>query len=132
MKSQAKRTVKVAAAAALLAAMLGAPAWAGDDKSTTPPADETAAPPPANQTYELKDNADSPPVNYRSNEDERYNNPQQRDAEMYAEQYEQKRKEEQERQKRLLDNVNKLRPGGGRVNGSFGGTDDGFPSRSPY
>jgi hypothetical protein len=55
--------------------------------------------------YELQDSAtDTPPVNYRSNEDERYNNPTQHDAEMYAEQYERERLlKAQEDEQRLKD-----------------------------
>ena len=67
------------------------------------------------RVYELQDSGtDTPPVNFRSNEDERYNTATQRDAEMFAEEYERERllkeKEDEERLRNL----------------------DGFAAGSPY
>ncbi|HUD50607.1 hypothetical protein [Parvibaculum sp.] len=109
-------------AAGFALVLMGSAALAED-----PAAPSEATQPNGDKVYELKDEPDSPPVNYRSNEDPRYATPDQHDAEMYAEQYEQKRREEQVKQQKLLDSVNKVAPGDQR-----GTTDDGFPSRSRY
>jgi len=117
--------------AGLAAILLGSVALAGDPASSTaePSAatTTTTTAPNGDKTYELKDAPDSPPVNYRSEQDPRYDTPSQHDAEMYAEQYEQKRREEAARQQRLLNSGNKIAPGGQR-----GSVNDGFPSGSPY
>ena len=110
--------------AAALAAEPSAPAPAPD----TSPTQETTTTTTGNQSYELKDDAESPPVNYRSGEDARYDTPGQRDAEMYAEQYEKQRREKQVKDRKLLDSLDTLKPGTGKYNGA----DEGFPSRSPY
>lgn len=135
MTYRVTRPLTAVGAAALLAAMLDSASLAAEKTGAPAPeaAAEDAAPQKSgDQSYEIKDAPDSPPVNYRSNEDARYDTPEQRDAEMYAEQYEKKRQEELVRQKKMLDDVNKLQPGGGGLNSQLGGTDDGFPSRSTY
>lgn len=73
---------------------------------TTAPAETTA--PDGSRVYELRDQEESPPVNYRSNEDARYDTQSQHDAEMYAEQYEKKRTEQRIRDKKLLDDLNRF------------------------
>ncbi|MFZ2468813.1 MAG: hypothetical protein WAW54_10520 [Parvibaculum sedimenti] len=79
------------------------------------------------KVYELKDEADSPPVNNRSDQDPRYDTKAQHDAEMYADQYKMRRQEEEARRQKLLNSGNKIAPGGQR-----GSVDDGFPPRSSY
>ncbi|MGV8995569.1 MAG: hypothetical protein ACOH12_01320 [Parvibaculaceae bacterium] len=64
----------------------------------------------AAESYKVEDAPDSPPVNYRSNEDERYNTPEQHDAEMYAEQYEKQKEEKALKDKALLDSMNRASP----------------------
>lgn len=109
-------------AAGFAVVLLSSAAFADDPAATS-----TTTQPNGDQTYELKDAPDSPPVNHRSDQDPRYATPDQHDAEMYAEQYEQKRREEAARQQQLLNSGNKIAPGGQR-----GSVDDGFPSRSPF
>lgn len=109
--------------AAVLATMLAGPAFA---------AEPAPAPAPADQTFEIHDPADTPPVNFRSGEDARYNTKRQHDAEMYAEEYEKKRQQEQLKQKKLLDNMNTLSAPGGPINPDLGARDAGFPPRAPY
>lgn len=78
-------------------------------------AEEAAEPAPAPATskhFEIHDEADSPPVNYRSNEDERYDTPEQRDAEMFAEQYEKEQAEKALKDKELLDSMGRVSPSG--------------------
>lgn len=87
---------------------------------------------PTDQHYEITDEADSPPVNYRSDEDERYDTPAQHDAEMYAEEYERKRKEKEMEDKRMLENMNTLTSPSGTLGGDLGARDAGFPPRAPY
>jgi hypothetical protein len=48
---------------------------------------------------------DSPPVNYRSSADEEFDTPQNRDAEMYAEEYERRQREEKLRNKDQLERI---------------------------
>ncbi len=119
-------------AAALLAAAMGTAAMAADAGGSSQAPENAAPQQSGDQSYEIHDAPDSPPVNYRSNEDKRYATPQQHDAEMYAEQYEQKRREEALRQKKLLDNMNRIQPRGGRLDGTSGGRDETYPSRSPF
>ncbi|MDO8290258.1 MAG: hypothetical protein Q7T44_13665 [Parvibaculum sp.] len=75
-------------------------------------AEEAAKPAPTDQHFEIHDSADSPPVNYRSNEDERYDTPEQRDAEMFAEQYEKEQAEKALKDKALLDGMGRASPNG--------------------
>lgn len=118
------RNIATSLAAAAFMALLVSPALA-DPVEDTP----TIV---GDQTYEIHDPADTPPVNYRSDEDARYDNPTQHDAEMYAEQYEQQRQERQIKEKKLLDNMNTLSAPGGPINHDLGANDAGFPARAPY
>ena len=117
------RLMPLACAAALAFALSG-PASA-EDADTTPPA-------PSGQSFEIHDGADSPPVNYRSEQDERYDTPEQHDAEMFAEQYEKEKAAKAAKDRALIDGMNGLTTPGGAVGGSFGANDAGFPSRAPY
>ena len=73
-------------------------------------------------TYELSDPVDSPPVNYRSDFDEDYDTPELHDAEMYAEEYEKQREEEQIRNKEQLDRINDFSSGAVTTDGVMGGS----------
>ena len=115
----------VAGALLLMSALSGPVRAADDDAEATPQV-------PAGQHYEITDEPDSPPVNYRSDEDERYDTPAQRDAEMYAEDYERKRKEKEMEDKRMLENMNTLTSPSGTLGGDLGARDAGFPPRAPY
>jgi hypothetical protein len=110
------------AGAAALAMMLSGPVAAGEPTVTKN----------GDQSFEIHDSADSPPVNYRSREDSRYDTARQHDAEMYAEQYEKKRIDQQLRDRRLMDKMNTFKGVADPVNGAFGARDAGFPSRAPY
>ena len=119
------KLLPMACAAALVFALSG-PASA-EDAGATPVA-------PAGQSYEIHDGTDSPPVNYRSEQDERYDTPEQHDAEMFAEQYEKEQAEKAAKDRALLDGMNTLTSPGGSIGGggNFGANDAGFPSRAPY
>lgn len=87
-------------------------------------AEDAPAPkgPQPGSVYELTETSESTPVNYRSNTDEGYDNPEQRDAEMYAEQFEAKRREELIRERQQLD----------RLDDFAGGRQPlGYPSPAP-
>ncbi len=118
------RLMPLACAAALAFALSG-PAAADEAADTTPPA-------PSGQSFEIHDPADTPPVNYRSEQDERYDTPEQRDAEMFAEQFEKEQAEKKAKDRALLDGMNSLTTPGGSIGGEFGANDAGFPSRAPY
>lgn len=92
--------------------LLGAPAFAQGETQT---GEAEAQQADSSRVYELQDsNEDSPPLNFRSHEDDRYNTASQHDAEMYAEQYERERQlKEQQDMQRLKDL-------------------DGFAAGSPY
>ncbi|HEY4345684.1 MAG TPA: hypothetical protein VGN05_15150 [Parvibaculum sp.] len=109
-------------AAAAIVALLASPVFADELAPVTKTGD---------QSFEVHDPADTPPVNYRSEEDSRYDTAKQHDAEMYAEQYEQKRIEDQLEQKKLL-NMNTLSAPGGPINSDLGANDAGFPAKAPY
>jgi len=96
-KFYAAATVMVCAAAFTLT--LSGPALAEDGAK-------------AAQSFKVEDAADSPPVNYRSNEDERYDTPEQHDAEMYAEQYEKQQEEKALKDKALMDGMGRASPNG--------------------
>ncbi len=119
------RNIATSLAAAAVMALLVSPALAD-------PAEQAPVTNTGDQTYEIHDPADTPPVNYRSGEDARYDNKTQHDAEMYAEQYEQQRLERQIREKKMLDNMNTLSAPGGPINHDLGANDAGFPARAPY
>lgn len=127
--------LKPLAGAAFLATMLAAPAFAADPAptaGTAAPETVTETTTPGDQSFEIQDPADTPPVNYRSEQDERYDTPSQRDAEMYAEQYEKQKLEERQKEKKLLDNMNTLSAPGGPINSDLGANDAGFPPKAPY
>tara|TARA_R110000868_G_scaffold100968_10_gene277974 strand:+ start:401 stop:814 length:414 start_codon:yes stop_codon:yes gene_type:complete len=113
------------ACAAALAFALSGSALADEAAATTPVA-------PSGQSFEIHDGADSPPVNYRSEQDERYDTPEQHDAEMFAEQYEKEKAEKAAKDRALIDGMNSLTTPGGAIGGSFGANDAGFPARAPY
>lgn len=112
------------ACAAALAFALSGPASADESAATS-----VASP---SQSYEIHDGADSPPVNYRSGQDQRYDTPEQHDAEMFAEQYEKEQAEKAAKDRALIDGMNGLTTPGGAVGGSFGANNAGFPARAPY
>lgn len=127
-------------AAAALAAVLAGPVLVGPVLAADPEAAPAAAPEataaPAtkadDQSFEIRDPADTPPVNRRSDVDERYDNERQHDAEMYAEEYERQRAEKEQKDKKMLDNMNTLSAPGGPINRDLGAKDAGFPPRAPY
>jgi len=93
---------------AVMALLFALPAHAGSE----PQSDAAAE---GSRVYELQDtNEDSPPLNFRSNEDERYNNAAQHDAEMFAHQYE---REQQLKQQQDMQRLKDL---------------DGFAAGAPY
>jgi len=90
-----KSCLSICAITALLWAL---PAYADSEPQSADTVD-------GGRVFELRDtNEDSPPVNFRSNEDERYNTAKQHDAEMFAQQYERERLlKQQEDLQRLKD-----------------------------
>jgi hypothetical protein len=82
---------------------------------------EVAAPMPAGEIqYELADPVDSPPVNYRSGYDQEFDTPEQHDAEMYAEEYERRKQEEQIKAREQLDRINNFSSGAVTTDGVMG------------
>lgn len=71
------------------------------------------APPPAEDgiQYELSDPVDSPPVNYRSDYDAEYDTQGLHEAEMYAEEYERRKREDERRKREQLDKINDFTSG---------------------
>jgi len=72
--------------------------------------------------YELSDPVDSPPVNYRSDYDSDYDTPDLHDAEMYAEEYERRQREEKLRNREQLDKINDFTSGATTSRGITGGS----------
>jgi len=68
-------------------------------------AEEPVPAPAGGIHYETADPVDSPPVNYRSSADEEFDTPQNHDAEMYAEEYERRQREEKLRNKDQLERI---------------------------
>lgn len=68
-------------------------------------AEEPAPSPSGDVHYETADPVDSPPVNYRSGVEEKFDTPENRDAEMYAEEYEREQREEKIRNRERLDRI---------------------------
>ena len=67
---------------------------------------EEPAPLPSGDIHdETSDPVDSPPVNYRSDVDEEFDTPQNHDAEMYAEEYERRQREEKIRNQEQLNRI---------------------------
>jgi len=89
-RANAGKLAFAAAGALLLLGAFTSPLRAEDADNS-----EAAPQVPAGHHYEITDEPNTPPVNFRSEEDERYNTPAQHDAEMYAEEYERQRKEKQ-------------------------------------
>jgi hypothetical protein len=127
-KGASARTMPLACAALLVLAFSGSALAAdGDDTSAD------AGPPPIQHHFEIHDEANSPPVNFRSEQDERYNTPEQHDAEMFAEEYERQRDEKLQKERSLLDNMNTVTsPESNSPGGNLGANDAGFPPRPPY
>lgn len=94
------RTRAWAAGAAFALVFAAAPLQAQEaDAGETPPAD-------SDTLYELSDPVDSPPVNHRSDVDEEFDTPELHDAEMYAEEYERRQREEKIQKQQQLDRIN--------------------------
>lgn len=91
--------------------------------SLTVQAREPEVPQPGS-VYELTDEADSAPVNYRSNVDEAYDTEEQHNAEMFAEQFEARRREELIQQRQQLERLDDF--AGGRPVGYSTSVRNGF------
>ena len=126
-KANAGKLAFAAAGALLLLGAFSSPLRAEDGDNS-----DAAPQVPAGHHYEITDEPNTPPVNFRSEEDERYNTPAQHDAEMYAEEYERKRKEKQMEEQRMLQDMNTLTSPDGTLGGNLGARDAGFPPRAPY
>ncbi|MBC7103541.1 MAG: hypothetical protein H5U13_10050 [Parvibaculum sp.] len=80
-------------------------------------AEEPAAAPSGDIHYETADPVDSPPVNYRSDVEEEFDTPENRDAEMYAEEYERRQREEKIRKQEQLDRIQDFTSGARTTDG---------------
>lgn len=80
--------------------------------STPSGAQEKEAAPNGDTVYKVTDEPDTPPVNYRSEQDPQYDTKQQHDAEMYAEQYEKERRKKQQNDKEQLQRILDFSSGG--------------------
>ena len=82
------------------------------------------APPPADGDiqYEVSDPVDSPPVNYRSGYDAEYDTQGLHEAEMYAEEYERRKREEERRKREQLDKINDFTSGARTTKGITDGS----------
>ncbi|NIJ40872.1 hypothetical protein FHS78_001148 [Parvibaculum indicum] len=90
----------------LLAVTIAAPSVA-QEKETAPNGDTV---------YKVTDEPDTPPVNYRSEQDPKYDTKEQHDAEMYAEQYEKERRKKQQDDKEQLERILDFSGGGTEPN----------------
>ncbi|MEQ8281398.1 MAG: hypothetical protein RIC04_05340 [Parvibaculum sp.] len=72
--------------------------------------------------YETSDPVDSPPVNFRSDYDDAYDTQDNHDAEMYAEEYERRQREEKIRNREQLDKINDFTSGATTSKGITGGS----------
>ncbi|ABS62005.1 hypothetical protein Plav_0382 [Parvibaculum lavamentivorans DS-1] len=73
---------------------------------------EDAAPAEAGDiVYELSDPVDSPPVNFRSDVDADFDTPQLNDAEMYAEEYERRQREDKIRKRDQIERIQNFSAG---------------------
>lgn len=114
--------------AVALVLSLSTPVSAEDAETTDAPVTTSGG-----QSFSIEDEADSPPVSFRSEIDERYDTTEQHDAEMFAEEYEKQRDEKRAKDKALLDNMNTVSsPNNNSLNGDLGANDVGFPPRAPY
>ena len=68
-------------------------------------AQEKETAPNGDTIYKVTDQPDTPPVNYRSEQDPEYDTKTQHDAEMYAEQYEKERRKKQQQDKEQLQRI---------------------------
>ena len=107
--ARTKKGLAFAAAASVMfvALTLAAPSQA-QEKETAPNGDTV---------YKVTDEPDSPPVNYRSEQDPQYDTKKQHDAEMYAEQYEKERRKKQQEDKEQLQRILNFSGGGTNPNG---------------
>ena len=85
-------------------------------------AEEPAPAPSGDIRYETADPVDSPPVNYRSGVEEEFDTPENHDAEMYAEEYERRQREEKIRNREQLDKINDFTSGATTSKGITGGS----------
>lgn len=100
-RAKVKRSLAVLTALALFGTAAALPAMAEEE---TPPAD-------AEIHYETSDPVDSPPVNFRSDYDAEYDTQDVHEAEMYAEEYERRQREEKIRKSDQLDRINDFTSG---------------------
>ena len=80
-------------------------------------AQEKEKAPNGDTVYKVTDEPDTPPVNYRSEQDPQYDTKKQHDAEMYAEQYEKERRKKQQEEKEQLQRILNFSGGGTDPNG---------------
>jgi hypothetical protein len=100
-RAKVKRPLAVLTALALFGTAAAFPVHAEEE---TPPAD-------AEIHYETSDPVDSPPVNFRSDYDAEYDTQDVHEAEMYAEEYERRQREEKIRKSDQLDRINDFTSG---------------------
>ena len=96
-----------AMSAVALSLFLAAPSYA-QEKEIAPNGDTV---------YKVTDQPDTPPVNYRSEQDPEYDTKAQHDAEMYAEQYEKERRKKQQEDKEQLQRILNFSGGGTNPDG---------------
>ncbi|MGX1197557.1 hypothetical protein [Parvibaculum sp. MBR-TMA-1.3b-4.2] len=84
--------------------------------STPSRAQEKETAPNGDTVYKVTDEPDTPPVNYRSEQDPQYDTKKQHDAEMYAEQYEKERRKKQQEDKEQLQRILDFSAGGTEPN----------------
>ncbi|MFN4353497.1 hypothetical protein [Parvibaculum sp.] len=97
---------------------LAAQVRAQDAGSSSDPVD--GLPPFDDVQYELSDPVGSPPVNYRSGYDPEYDTPELHNAEMYAEEYERRKQEEQIKAREQIDRINNFSSGAVTTDGVIG------------
>lgn len=83
-------------------------------------ADEETPPADSSIRYETSDPVDSPPVNFRSDYDDAYATQDMHDAEMYAEEYERRQREQKIRDLEQLDKINEFTSGAATRKGITG------------
>ncbi len=87
-----------------------------------PAAAEEAPPADSSIRYETSDPVDSPPVNFRSDYDDDYDTQDMHEAEMYAEDYERRQREEKIRNREQIDKINDFTSGATTRKGITGGS----------